>query len=165
MAFVTATVLGYAALAASLAGTGLAAYGQMQQAKTATNTANYNAKLQENQAIQADMEARENARRTREKNLLFAGTQRAAIAASGAAFEGSPLEVLAYSAGKFELEAQDEARAARARYALGFNRAGETRLEGEAQAGAYQTAAAGTILSGASSFAGQYGDLKYQGAI
>lgn len=165
MAALTAGFLAYAALAASVAGTAVSAYGASQAAAATTSAANYNAKLEENAATQADLEAREDERRKRVQNKAFLGSQRAALGASGVTESGSPLEALAYDAGQLELNNLDDARAAEAARQRGMNQAQETRITGANQANAIQTGMVGTILGGISSAAGQYGNLKYIGAI
>jgi hypothetical protein len=162
MAAVTAIALGSLALAA--AGTYVSVYGHKQAAATAAATANYNAKVQESAALQSDMESRENIRRDRERNRLFIGSERAKMAMMGVEASGSPLEVLAYSAGTLELQAQDDARAATSGLMFGNSAARQTRMAGEAEKKSYNNAAAGTFLSGAASFAGQYGAAKHSGA-
>lgn len=161
----TATALAYAALAVTAVGTYATIYGQKQQAATAAAVANYNSKVQVNQAIQSDMDSRESIRREREKNLLFIGAQRAQTAASGVAQEGSPLEVLAHNAGTLELQAMDDARAASNRFSAGINAAGMTKQAGDATASAYKTAQFGTLLSGAAKIAGQVGTGLDNGSL
>lgn len=153
----TATALTMAALAVSAAGTYATIYGQKQQAATAAAVGEYNAKVQTNQAIQADMDSRETIRRDREKNLMFLGAQRAQVAASGVAMEGSPLEVLAHNAGTLELQIQDEARSASSAYESGITGARATKMGADATASAYKTAQVGTLLSGTAKLAGMVG--------
>lgn len=160
----TTVVLAYAALAAALAGTAVSYYGAKQQAATAKSTSDYNAKVQENQTIQADMDARENAKRQRERNLMFASSNRAANAASGITEAGSPLEVLAYNAGQQELAVQDAARQNAQQFALGMNTSAQTRVQGANLSASYNNQATGTILSGIGNAAGNYGRLSYAGA-
>ena len=56
------------ALAVSAVGAGVSYYGSQQQAKATKQVAAYNAKVQENEAIQQDMEMREQISRTRREN-------------------------------------------------------------------------------------------------
>lgn len=165
MALLTASFLGYAALAASLAGTAVSAYGADQSRQATISASQYNAKLQENEAVQADMEARENERRKRIQNKAFLGSQRATIAASGVTEAGSALEALAYDAGQLELNNLDDSRAAELARQRAMNQAQQTRISGANQARAIGIGEAGTILSGLAGAAGTYGNLKYLGAI
>jgi hypothetical protein len=163
--YATATYLAIAAIAAAVGSTYVAYEGQQQQAKTAKSVSEYNAKIQETQAQQDSMEAQENAHRLRVRNRGIMGNQRAALAASGITEAGSPLEVLAYSAGQLELQAQDEARAAESHRQSLVSGANQTLLGGKAQEQAFTTAGYGTILSGVSSVASTYGNARYTGAL
>lgn len=110
------TTLAVASLATAAVGTGVAVYGQMQQAKTAkkvgeytaqtaeanakatAEAAEYNAQLAEVQALQTEMDSRENIRRKRLENSRYQKSQRARFAKAGVTEEGSPLEVMAETA-------------------------------------------------------------------
>lgn len=163
--YATATYLAIAAIAAAVGSTAVAYQGQQQQAKVAKSVSEYNAKIDETQAKQSAMDASENAHRERVRNASVLSTQRAAIAGSGITEAGSPLEVLAYSAGQLELQAQDEQRNARLAGENLQSQANETRLGGSAQENAFKTQSYGTILSGVSSVASTYGQARYTGAI
>lgn len=137
MAGVTATVLAGTAIAASLASAGMAYYGQQQQAQAASRMAQYNyavqeqqmrmqagmqkiaaeqqyaagmqnAKIMENEGLRVEQEARERARRMRTENERLAGAQRARFGKAGVVMEGTPLAVMAESAGLMELAVSDE---------------------------------------------------------
>jgi hypothetical protein len=151
------------ALVATAASTYVSYQGQQYNAAVAKNTAEYNSKVQENQAIQADMEARETIARQRAQNRRFMSSQRAAIAKSGIAEAGSPLEVLGETAGQLELQAQDQARAARLRLSSGLSQSANTLTEGLAQSKGYKMAATGTLISGAAKMASQAGSFSYNG--
>ena len=133
---------------------------QRGMAKTAEATANYNAKLQENAAIQGEMESREEARRERARAEAFKSSQRAAIGASGATFAGSPLEVLGETAGQIELGRLDASRAAELARRRGMNSAQMTRWEGGQLAKGYRKQAFGTLLSTGAGLAKDWKDLK-----
>jgi hypothetical protein len=123
--------------AAAVGSAGLSFYGQQQQAQAAQRMAQYNyavqksqmemqnqmaaqtaeaqarvfgynAKLQQNEALRAEQEARERARRMREENERMLGAQRARYGKSGVTSEGSPLMVMAETAGLGELAVADE---------------------------------------------------------
>jgi len=149
------------AVAATLASAGVAAYSQVQQGKIAEATARYNAQLQETEAEQADLEAREELRRLRVMNQEQLAARRAEIGASGVVgFTGSPLAVLGEEAGRLELKAQDMSRAATLQRQRGFAGAAMTRWEGRNYAKASNVAAGGTILGGVSKAASGYGSLR-----
>jgi hypothetical protein len=130
-------VLVATAAAASLAAGGLSFYGQQQQAAAAQRMAqynyqvqkaqmemqnqmaamqaegqakvfDYNAQVAQNEAQRTEMEARERARRMREENERALGAQRGAYAKSGVTSAGSPLMVMAETAGLGELAVADE---------------------------------------------------------
>jgi len=156
MAVATSTALLVAA-GAAMVGAGVSAYGQMQQAKTAAQAGEYNAKLAESEAIQTEIDSRENIRRARQDNRRFRGAQRAAMAKAGGVLgEGSPLLIEAETAGMLELGIQDQRRQAqmeakrlRAQGAMGLWSA---RRESQA----YKLGAAATLFSGASQAVGSY---------
>ena len=77
------TGLEIAALAAAAAGTVTSTVGAIQQGKSAQNLANYNAQIAQNDAIAARQKAEFDARAQERQARLFAGTQRASMAATG----------------------------------------------------------------------------------
>lgn len=147
-----ATYVAIANLIVSAVSTGVGVYGQMQQAESAQNIADYNAQVQQNnaqlqaqiamrnaqiqaqgaqysaQAAQAQYEAGMNnatvlaqqarsveeasriqAEQQREENQRLLARQRARYAAAGVvSSEGSPLAVLAETAGRLELGVQNQ---------------------------------------------------------
>ncbi len=87
-----------------VAGTGLAAYGQLRQAQTASATAKYNARVAEmNADAMRKAGAFEEARLKRGKKRTE-GAQAAAFAASGVRLEGTPIEVMADTATEYEMD-------------------------------------------------------------
>lgn len=137
MAGVTATVLAGTAIAASLASAGMAFYGQQQQAQAADRMAQYNyavqkqqmemqarmqsiaadqqyqaqmqnAQIAQNDATRVEQEARERAKRMRAENERLLGEQRARFGKAGVTSEGTPLAVMAESAGLMEMAVSDE---------------------------------------------------------
>ena len=136
------------AVAVTLVGTSVTVYGQVQAAKTAKETGEYNAKLAENQAQQVDLDSRESLRRKREQNQRFLGTQRAAYANSGVTIEGSPLSVMAETAGILELDALDAKRQANQQGNAYMAQAAYDRKVGANQATADYIGAGGSLLSG-----------------
>ncbi len=133
-------------------GTAVNAYGQYQSGQAQKAAANYNARVQEAQAIQQDMENRENIRRERKAGQGLLSSQRQKLGASGVVIQtGSPLELLGRTAGELELRAQDAARAARAgrsNLQYGLSQSKMTKWEGKQAATAATLGATGTILQG-----------------
>ena len=142
-------------LAVSAAGAAMSYKASVDQAKATERTAKYNAKVQENEAIQQDMEMREQISRTRRENKRLLASQRAGVAASGIEMTGSPLEVLGANAANLELRAQDMARQSTLGVMRGQTQAKATIWEGNQQAKGIRTQAAGTLLSDAGKLSGQ----------
>ena len=79
-----------------------------QAAQQQANIFNYNAQVAQNDALRVEQEARERARRMREENERMLGRQRAAYGKAGVTSEGSPLMIMADTAGLGELAVADE---------------------------------------------------------
>ena len=133
----TTAVVSGIAIAASLASAGMAYYGQQQQAQAADRMAQYNyavqkqqmemqarmqsiaadqqyqagmqnAQIAQNDATRVEQEARERAKRMRAENERLMGEQRARFGKAGVTSEGTPLAVMAESAGLMEMAVSDE---------------------------------------------------------
>jgi hypothetical protein len=133
----TTAVIAGIAIAGTLASAGMAYYGQQQQAASAERLANYNYQVQlqqmqmqaqmqkiaaeqqykagmqnatvmQNEGLRVEQEARERARRMRVENERLLGQQRAQFGKAGVTSAGSPLAVMAESAGLMELAVGDE---------------------------------------------------------
>lgn len=138
------------ALILMVAGTAVSAFGQYQAGQAQKAAANYNARVQEAQAIQQEMENRENIRRERKSGQGLLSSQRQKLGASGVVIQaGSPLEILGRTAGELELRAQDAARAGRSNLQYGLSQSRMTKWEGKQAATAATLGATGTILQGA----------------
>lgn len=101
-----AAIPAWVGTAASLAGAALATVGAISQGKQASDAAKYNAKIAEQNALAARQQGaaqQEQQRKMAEKKM---GSMAAAYSASGVSYEGSPLDVLAESAGNAELDYQ-----------------------------------------------------------
>jgi hypothetical protein len=165
MAAISATTLAVAALATAAIGTGVAVYGQVQQAKTAKAIGKWNAKAAENQARQTEMDAAENIRRKRRESARLLATQRSRYAKAGVLEEGTPLELLAETAGTLEMEVLDYDRQMRLQ-AAGLRAQGAMDLAmGANQARAAYIGAGSTLLSGASSMASAGFQFQQAGAF
>ncbi len=151
MGFSTAT---YAAISAATAviGAGVSAVSSMQQGKSAQNLANYNAELAKNDAIAARQKAEFDAKAQERQAKLFAGTQRASMAATGGELldmgdvrdandEELALDLLAIKYG------------GEMGYRAGQQRATVARMEGAAAKQKATGQAVGSLLTGASSAA------------
>jgi len=142
-------------------GTYMSAQGQRAAAKTAEDTAKYNAQLQRQQATQEMAVGAENARRKARENARLLGRQRALVAQSGLAMEGTPLAILGETATLLQrdimdmgYQAQLRARSLQASASMGL-------WEGRNQSRALKTEALTTGLGGTSKLAD--GFLKFQG--
>ena len=133
-------------LAATAAGGAMQFVGQRQQAKAAEATAEFNAKVAENEAIRVEQERSEQARRTRIQNERLLGKQKALVAKAGVTTAGSPLELMAETAGELELGVLDANRAARAKVQQLHSQAGLTRFEGAQKAKGLRRQAFGSLL-------------------
>lgn len=131
------TAAAVTAAVSTVAAAGLSFYGQQQQAAAAERMANYNyavqkqqmemqaqmqrvaaeqqyaagmqnATVMQNEAMRVEQEARERARRMRSENDRLLGEQRARFGKAGVTSEGTPLAVMAESAGLMELAVSDE---------------------------------------------------------
>lgn len=140
--------LAWGALIVAVVGTGVSVASNVQQAKTAEATGKYNAKVAENQALQTEMDAAESIKRKRRENKRLLATQRSRYAKAGVVEEGTPLELLAETAGLLELEALDYDRQKRME-AAGLRAQGAAdRALGSNQARAGYLNAGSTLLSG-----------------
>ena len=151
MGFSAAT---YAMISAATAviGAGVSAVSSIQQGKSAQNLANYNAELAKNDAIAARQKAEFDAKAQERQAKLFAGTQRASMAATGGELldmgdvrdandEELALDLLAIKYG------------GEMGYRAGQQRATVARMEGAAAKQKATGQAVGSLLTGASSAA------------
>lgn len=151
-----AEILLFTSLAASAAGTGVAVYGQRQQAKAAEATAKYNAQIQSNQALHERQVASENARRATAEMRRQLATVRAATAGRGLAMTGTPLAILGDTATRLELEVLDLTSQADSRARALISRADMSLWEGRRQAGALRTSSIGSGFAGVASATSDY---------
>lgn len=159
VAWAEPTTIALASLAASVAGTGVAAYSSYRQGQQAQAEGQYNAQVASNQAINARNAAEVAAQNREEQTRRILGAQRTATGASGITTEGSPLLDMMYSVEQGALDA------ARIRYS-GAQTAGayqaESRLQryrGGQGARAGSLAAGTTLLAGLGSVGMSYYDI------
>ena len=173
-----ATAAAVTSLAATLAGTGMSVYGNVQSGRQAGAAAAYNAKLARREANLAEMRAQDAQRRGgleedrfRRQQSLLQGEQVSGLAAAGVELDsGAPLQILADTAEATELDArtirynaqleawglrnQGEGHAAQARLALAEGR--------NARNSAYLSAGS-SLLSGLGTAGMQYALLSERG--
>jgi hypothetical protein len=155
-----APALPYIAVAMTAIGTGVSAYGQIQQGKSQAAQAEYNAKLAKRNAKSARESAEYEARQKRRGTARLIGRQRALYAKAGVTMEGSPLDVLQETAAQGEMDAlmiergyaQQEA-AYKSQSELAKMRARNYRQQGYFGAGS-------TLLTGGGQIMGGYGGKK-----
>lgn len=141
-------------------GTYMSVQGQRNAAAAAEGTAKYNAEVQRNQAMRENEAVAENARRKQRENTRIIGRQRAIIAQSGLAMEGTPLAILGETASMLQRDILD----------MGYDAANRTRQleasanmglwEGKNQSAALKTQAITTGLAGVSSMSTGYMSAK-----
>jgi hypothetical protein len=154
------TGLEIAALATAAAGTVTSTVGAIQQGKSAQNLANYNAQIAQNDAIAARQKAEFDARAQERQARLFAGTQRASMAATGGELLDMQ-DVVDMSAEEAELENLAIRYGGDMGYRAGQQRATVARMEGAAARQKATGQAVGSLLTGASSAASM--GAKYSG--
>jgi len=162
MAALTSIAVGVG-LAATAAGGAMQFVGQRQQAKAATAAAEFNAKVQENEAIRVQQESAEQTKRTRIANKRLSGRQRAQIGKAGVIESGSPLELMAETAGELELGVLDGIRTAQARQEQLRSQAGLTRFEGQMKAKGLRRQAMGSLIKTAGQIGFGVAGAKQQG--
>ena len=158
-----------------VAGTALGAYGQIQAGQQAAAAAEYNAAVARNNQIIADRQAEDALKRgqvaeeeQRRRTRAMAGTQRAALAASGVQLDqGSPVDILSDTAQFGELDAltirNNAEREAYGYRVQGMNFGAEAGLQQARAASAMPSALIGagsTLLSGAASTYDRYSTWK-----
>lgn len=170
------TAAGAATVAAGTAavGAGVSAYGALQQGRSQERQANYQAKVEENNAvtagyaaIQTQQAAAREVDQLRETRIRNLASQRVAAADSGLMISGSVLDTMGDSAMSVEKEIQMAYyRGQIGSYNQGqtaanlYTQASLTRSAGAAARKSGNTAAAGSFLSGISSAAGGYANFK-----
>lgn len=152
--------MGIVAGIVTVVGAGVSYMGQRSAAKTASGNAAYGAQLRENEAIQEEREAREQIRRDRMAARKVKGQQRAAIASSGVAMTGSPLEASVETAGALELAALESSRKASMAESRGFAEAGRIRQAGASQARQLKAGANQSLIGGLASAGFSYASVR-----
>ena len=143
--------IGIASVTISAIGTGISVKASNDAADAAENVAAMNANEQRKQAAKEADVAAENARRAEQEKTRYLATQRAQLAASGLAMEGTPLAVLGDTAQALELQIMDLGADAAARQRALRQGAALSIYEGKSQASALRTEGIATGIRGASS--------------
>lgn len=172
---VSLSLLSALSIASTVISTGIGVMGQIQEGKAAKAQANYQSAVARNNAIIAQRQADDARARgeiaersQRQQTAQLIARQRAAGAAQGVVVgEGSLLDITSDTAALGELDALT-VRSNAEREALGFEAQGMNFLAesdiqktiGKNQSRASKFAAAGTLLSGASSVAGKWSTLS-----
>ena len=145
------------------AGTALSVFGQLQGGKASKEAAEFNEKVNRQNAELALVEARDNARIIDRQNYLLRGSIVAAQGASGGTQSGSVLDVIADAAAQGELEKQLVLYRGRLKARGYTNTADLDQMSGDAaQTGSYLRAGA-ELLGGAVNTYKSYTSLKRTG--
>lgn len=153
MALASSTLL-VTALAATAVGTGVSAYSQYQAGKSQQALNNYNAKLNEQAALDASRDARIKANAQRAQAEAIKGRQRALYAKAGVvSATGTPLLVQVAQAGELEMAALEQEQAGNSEAARLRSQAVLDRMSGKIARRSGNLGAAATILQGVGSAA------------
>jgi hypothetical protein len=146
---------GGAAIGAAVGGLALTAYSQYEAGQSAKATANYNAKLAENEAKAKEQQAHVESRQMQKQKERLIAAQRAGFAKGGAVItEGTPLLLMAEQAGEAELDIlQNQRNRAMEATAL-KSEASLQKYQGKQAARAANIQAVGTVIGGAGKAAG-----------
>ncbi|WP_022729778.1 hypothetical protein [Fodinicurvata sediminis] len=147
--------IGTIAAIASVGSAAVGAMGAIQQGQAANAAADYNAKLAEREAQQAEQAAALEERRHRERVRRMIGSQRAAAAAGGG-LEGTPLLMMGETAMKGEIDALLIRNAGSERAVRARSQAALDRMQGQQAQRAGYMGAGSSLLSGATSLARYY---------
>lgn len=127
--------------------------GNRAAARQAQQVAEYNAQVQENQAVILQRARRDQEVSLRQNSERLRATQRVATAASGVRMSGSPLEAMKDAYLNTEIDAARIAYASSIEEANALSNAAITRLSGKAQAAGFNTAALGSVIGSVSAMA------------
>jgi len=152
-------------LAMSAAAAGISAYSSYEQGKSRDRLAKYNAAVEQNRAIQAQLDARSAASAKRREAEKLEKRQRALYAKAGVTTEGTPLEVMIDTATDMELEALEIERSGTTLAEQHLTQAEIDKFTGAAAKRAGTMGAGATLLQGAGQMASSYSSFKHTGAI
>lgn len=153
-------------LIASVVATGYSAYSQNKAAHNAaqvdTAVADHNAKIDEVQAQQLDLDTLQNIRTQRASNAVYLSQQEASYAAAGVDTSGgSPLHAMITNAGRMEKQIQQEYTNSQQKQQQLYSSAKIGVLEGAAQAEADRARGTIALIDGGAKIAGSlYGGYQ-----
>jgi hypothetical protein len=140
---------------ATAASTAEEVHASSQQAKAATQAADYNAAVDAANAKQVALNATANIERQRQDDATYQSDQRAALAASGVLSDtGSPMVVQATTAGRQEQDIQQYWTSVQEKESNLYAAGQEGIYEGAEQADIYHLQGAAEIFNGIGSIAG-----------
>ena len=156
--------LGAIGLIGTVASTGLAIYGQRQQAQAQEQAAAYNNRLAQAEARNVESQTSEDIARQRTANRAGLASLRARMASSGVlTTTGTPLLLAGEAAGRLEVGIADAARRANMQAASLRAKGRMGVWEAEQYASAANLASIGTAVSGATRAFGMFQQGSYQG--
>lgn len=148
-------------LAISLLSSFADADAQTEAGKTAKKMGEYNATVDEADALQVELDSLESVRRMRADGRKFVGSQRAKYAKGGVMVDtGSPLEVMAETEGMLKLQELDQMRQGNQEAASLRRSAQMSRFYGATELKASQKRAGASLLQGAGQAAQMYYNAK-----
>ena len=149
--------MAWIATAAVVIGGAVTAYSQYEAGQAAKATANYNAKLAENEALAKEQQAHIESQQMQKQKERLIASQRAGFAKGGAVVtEGTPLLLMAEQAGTAELDILNQQRNRAMESTSLKSEASMQRYQGKQTARAANIQAAGTVLSTAGKGASTY---------
>lgn len=145
---------------ASLASSAVAAKGELESGEAQQEAAEYNAQVDEEDAVAAEKKAiyEEGIQRDRVRNFL--SQQRAAIGKSGVSVAGSPLLALLDTRKQGELDALAIRQGGQTQASRLRSQAAQTRKTGQAAMKASRYRAGSSLLTGISQAAGSFSKMK-----
>jgi len=144
----------------ALAGTAMSAYSQYEQGKSQQRWSEYNAAIAERDAESARQSAEYEAGLTRKEKEKTLARQRALYGKAGVTLEGSPLEMMAETAGEYEMDALMIERGGKLESQRYRSEAQLSRMKGSAAKRAGYYGAGSTLLTGMGKAGTAYGSLK-----
>jgi hypothetical protein len=149
----------WVAVAVAVIGAGIGAYSAYASAENAAETAEYNAKVQENAALDAQQRGAAEAAEHQDKVRRMLGTQIATAGANGLlATTGTPLDMLTDTAGMGKLDVLRILNNAQRQASGLHDQAGLLKIQGKNEQTAGYLNTAGAVLGGASKAYSAYKD-------
>ncbi len=143
-------------LAVSAAGAAYSVHAANEQADAAEKVSDYNQKVAENSALQAQQQAALEAEKVRRRNAALAGRQRAVFGKNGVLISGSAEDILYDSALQGELDRMTAIYSGQVQSSFYQSQGTLAKMQGQAAVSAARNSAVGSVLSGAGSAAGAY---------